>query len=181
LADPVGHRRAVIVLPDGLIVVHDRLAAKGSHRYAQRWPFHPALEADQPNPNLLHLTRGGEPRLSIRFAASHPGRLRLERGRRNPPAGWFSRRLESWLPAWHASWESSGVGTLEIAALLWSVRGRDSPEPDLSLEQRDDGSEIAITTTAGRSCIFVARDGPPFVTLPAMFDRDARANDEVHR
>jgi hypothetical protein len=181
LGDPVRHRRAVIALPNGLVVVHDCLVATGSHGYAQRWPFHPALDVDQVSPNLLHVTRGGEPRLLVGFAASDPARLQLERGRRNPPAGWFSHGLESWMPAWHASWDLSSVGTVEMAALLWLVDGRAWPEPDVSLERRRDGSEIAFTTASGRSRIFVARHGPPFVTLPAGFGGDARACADVER
>ena len=124
LPDPVRHQRAVKVLDSGEVLVCDLLGATGAHRYAQHWPLPPALAAQaagdsgEPYHAAVAATAGQDLRMGLSLASSHPGRLRLARGERDPMRGWWSARLESMEPAWLCSWLVEGAGTVALAALI---------------------------------------------------------------
>ena len=143
LADPVRHVRAVVALPDGPVLVVDRLEARAHHAFVQSWPLHPLLDAEAAADSVVHATLEQTPRLALSFAASERGRIRLVRGRESPPSGWSSRRLQDRVPAWHCHWEVEADGEAVLAALLWPVHGADWPDPDLSLSVS--GSSVSVS------------------------------------
>src|SRR5205814_5801968 len=110
LNDPVTHVRAVLALPDGPVLVVDRLEAQARHRFVQTWPLNPSLDAQLATGTVVHVTQDGVPRLLLAFAGSVPGRVELVRARERPFAGWWSPRLEASIPAWHCSWRVEAQG-----------------------------------------------------------------------
>jgi uncharacterized heparinase superfamily protein len=144
LPDPVDHTRAIAALPDGGVVVCDQLSAAAEHHFAQRWPLHPALEAAQAGDQVLRVTRAGQPRLLIALAASVPARLELVRGREDPPAGWWSPRLEEKVPAWLGSWEAHHRGRVHLAAFLFPMRAEAWPTAELSLSSEGSSAVIEV-------------------------------------
>ena len=149
LADPVRHRRAVVALPDGRVIVCDQLEAADEHEFAQHWPLHPALDVTEASVHMLHVTRADEPRLLLAVAASIPARLELLRGRERPPAGWWSPGLEAIVPAWHCSWGARARGPVFLTALLSPVRAEPWPEPELSLESAGPRAVIELIGAEG--------------------------------
>jgi hypothetical protein len=132
LGDPVVHRRAVLALADGSILVLDRLQAAGSHRYAQTWPLAPPLEVASRGA-VVEATLEGAPRLTLAFAAAAPAVVRLQHGARDPLAGWWSRRLEASEPSWTVTQEIECAGGTTLAALLLVSHGRVVGDPRLTL------------------------------------------------
>src|SRR5262249_4710326 len=133
--DPVDHVRAVKVLDDGTLLVLDRLASTRRHRYVQTWPLHPALDAIVRDNGSVEASVDGEPRLHLSFASDSTSEARLRRGERDPPAGWWSRRLEEAEPAWTADHEVDCAGGASLAALVVVVRGRTPADPQLRLRR----------------------------------------------
>lgn len=153
LADPVVHRRAVCLLPGGLLLVVDRLLAAGAHRHRQAWPLHPALDVDLAGlaaGAVVRCTRDGRPRLLLALAASDPAAVRAARGEDDPPRGWWSPRLESFEPAWHVWQELEATGSVDLVALAWPLRDGAWPEPGLTLSRAADGLHVAFAGPAGR-------------------------------
>jgi uncharacterized heparinase superfamily protein len=142
LADPVRHTRAVVVLPDGMLLVIDRLDARQQHEFVQTWPLHPSLEATQDDA-VINATLEEQPRLLMSFAASVPGRAEVVSGRERPLAGWWSARLQARVPAWHCSWSVTATGPVTLAALL--VPLQHGPWPDAPLSLRADESSVTVT------------------------------------
>lgn len=110
LADPVLHRRTVLALADGSLLVVDRLDARGSHRYAQTWPLDPRLDAALDDGRVT-ATLAGEPQLLLTCAATPAGAVRLDRSQ-------TSRRLERTEPSWTARHVVEAHGPATLVALL---------------------------------------------------------------
>jgi hypothetical protein len=144
LPDPVRHRRAVALMPDGAVLVCDRLEAREAHRCEQVWPFHPALEAREAAPRVLHVSKDGLPRLLVVLAASAVAALELERGREQPLAGWWSSRLESAVPSWVALFTTEVVGGVALAALLRPAAGS-WPTAALAVELVGERTRATVT------------------------------------
>jgi hypothetical protein len=164
LADPVRHRRAVVGLPWGPVLICDRLEARGVHRYCQTWPLHPTLDVDQVESETVRVLAEGEPRLLIAFASSASGRVRMTRGETQPLAGWWSPRLERAVPAWVCAWEMESAGSAHVAALLWPLRDETYPDPRLALERSGSGVVVEFhgREESERFVFDLARD-PPLV------------------
>ncbi len=97
LADPVVHRRTVI-LPDDqpVLTVHDEICAKGPHRIATYWHFSDRCRIEQSGDNRFEVSFGvgsitvkADPRLSIE----------LVRGSEDSMLGWVSRRYHRKRPS----------------------------------------------------------------------------------
>jgi hypothetical protein len=140
LADPVVHRRAAVLIGnEGAVLVVDRLQTIGSHRYSQRWPFHPALEVGDEGPRHI-LVRGERAGALLVFFAPGDFDLRVARGQESPRLGWWSDGLESVVPAWLASVDFEAEGTVELAALVMPFVD-EAPDVDdfgLRIERRRD-------------------------------------------
>lgn len=160
LPDPVVHRRAVVLVAETSVLVVDRLQATGSHRYCQRWPFHPSLEiADQgPRHVLVRGERGGA---LLAFSASGDFDLRFARGQETPLLGWWSDGLESVVPAWLASLDVEAEGTVELAALVIPFVDEAPDIPfDLRLERRSDASLVMCGPERGAIEVNLASPRP---------------------
>ncbi len=144
LEDPVRHVRAVALLPDGALLVYDRLEAAGAHVIRQCWTLHPSLEAvPLDEGRAVRVTSGGEPRLLMVFAGN-PGRLSVATGQTEPLRGWWSPRLESAIPSPLCALEVREVGVVEIAALLTPASGS---WPTARLQVEDEGSAVRLQAT----------------------------------
>jgi hypothetical protein len=95
------------------------------------------------------VTRAGEPRLLIALAASEPGRLELIHGQEEPPAGWWSPRLEAQIPAWRCSWQTRARGLVHLAAFLLPVRAAPWPELELSLSSAGPRAVLELAGSEG--------------------------------
>ena len=157
LDDPVLHRRAVQSLQDAILVV-DRLEARGSHRYSQRWPLAPDLELGERHADRVVAQRDGSG-LVLAASASRSFALTTVRGSDDPLSGWWSERLESLSPSWLVATDVEGMGVVEIAALLLPFESERVPEAELEMEAgettllhvRAAGAEKSIELALGSS------------------------------
>jgi hypothetical protein len=149
LADPVRHLRAVALLPDGALLVYDRITAAGVHRVRQCWPLHPTLDASAAGEQTVRITSAGTPRALV-LVAGTPAALTIARGQTEPFRGWWSPGLESVLPAPHVALEVERAGAIDIVTLFAPGSG-DRPSPQVRLV--DEG---AIEATTG-ACVCTAR------------------------
>jgi peptidoglycan/xylan/chitin deacetylase (PgdA/CDA1 family) len=87
----VDHRRTVVLLRPGLVLVSDRLVSSRPHAYAQTWHVLPGARLRSAGPGGASVEdAGGRTLLAIRQAQPVGIRLSSLEGRRNPLAGWFS-------------------------------------------------------------------------------------------
>ena len=146
LADPVVHRRAVVLIGNerGVLVV-DRLQAIGSHRYSQRWPFHPSLDLAEQGARHV-LLRGEHAGTLLLFSVLGGFELRVARGQESPRLGWWSDGLESVVPAWLAAADLEAEGTVEFAALVIPFGGEPPAVNDLGLrlERRSHSTLVTL-------------------------------------
>jgi Heparinase II/III-like protein/Heparinase II/III N-terminus len=143
LADPVRHRRVLVQLGDGTLLVYDRLDARARHRYVQTWPLHPRLEVTRRDDHLLEAAVDGSPRLLLQLAPSAAA-VRVSRGEVEPLRGWWSRRLEDSEPSPIVRLELDRTGGAEFAALLAPARGRHLPDPMLRVDSKARATTIAF-------------------------------------
>jgi uncharacterized heparinase superfamily protein len=160
LDDPVRHLRAVALLPDGALLVYDRLTATDVHRVRQCWPLHPTLDASVAGEHAVRVTSAGRPR-ALFVAAGTPGRVTIATGESAPFRGWWSPRLESVLPAPHVAVEVEQAGLVELVMLL-TPASEGWPTPQMRLV-----AEGAIEAATG-GCVCHAR--LDFGEPPRMID-----------
>jgi uncharacterized heparinase superfamily protein len=149
LDDPVTHRRAVIALADGSLLVVDRLEAKGVHRYSQRWPLHPSLELEACSPERIVARRDGAGVLvgvSLREEAS----VTATRGQVEPPLGWWSERLESVVPSWLVSVDAEACGPFEIVTIVVPFDKEAPAETRVDTTVTGAGTLVEVQGTRGR-------------------------------
>ncbi len=150
LADPVTHRRSVHALGSTALLVVDRLDAVEAHSYRQLWPFHKEVEVALEGRRRL-VAGGATAALSACFAAGADGDLAdgdldLVRGAREPFAGWWSGRLESWEPAHLACWSTRASGVVHLVALLaWAPQAGALPACEVDL-----GSDVVTALVDGK-------------------------------
>jgi uncharacterized heparinase superfamily protein len=172
LSDPVTHRRAVLLLADGLVLVVDRLDGEGRHIISQRWPLHPALDLathEESHIVATHREGGG---LLLSPVSTHVFELKAARGELEPPLGWWSSGLESVTPSWLLAVEVEVVGPVEIATLL-APFARETPEIDVRLAQaRAAGATVVEIAAADR---FEAIEVDLSATPPAVGRRQLAA------
>lgn len=163
LADPVRHVRAVLALPEGPMLVVDRLEARNAHRLVQTWPLHPSLDVRLAKETLVHATRKDVPCLLIAFAGSVRGQVELVRASERPFAGWWSPRLEASIPAWHCSWRTEAEGPVTLAALLWPMESESWPDPALSITATGPDVSIDYNAPQGRRRVAVPIAAPTMI------------------
>ena len=96
------------------------------------------------------------------FAALGRVEVSLVRGQESPRLGWWSDRLESYVPAWLAAIELEATGTVELATLVIPF-AREAPSVDdieLRLESRDEGTVITIEPDGQRIELDLASPTP---------------------
>jgi hypothetical protein len=153
LADPVSHRRAVVVLSTGAVLVYDRLDARRSHRYAQSWPLHPSLDLRERSPSVFEASADGRSALLAAFAGSNA----VVRHARD---GWWSRKLEQIEPACTLRVELEQAGRAELLALLIPTRANGTyPDPALRLNM-DGRASVATFTGEGEWSVRFDLDDP---------------------
>jgi uncharacterized heparinase superfamily protein len=134
LEDPVSHRRTVLALGEGeSIVVIDRLEARGTHHSSQRWPLYPALDLHERTIDKV-VARGEKAGLLLAVASSRPFLLNAVRGQADPPAGWWSARLESSTPSWLLTVDLRASGSVEVATLLVPFESDSTPQASIGLD-----------------------------------------------
>jgi hypothetical protein len=153
LRDPVRHRRAIVVLSTGALLVYDRLDARLPHRYAQTWPLHPSFAVRERTPSLFEGLVDEDTRLLAAFAP-HEARIHGVRGEGTVTEGWWSRRLERIEPAVVLRAEQESSGQTEFVALLVPTRGADTPDPGLTLSRAGTTSVATFVLDATRQVTF---------------------------
>lgn len=143
LRDPVAHRRAVVALESGAVLVVDRLAGERAHTYVQTWPLHPALDPVESDTGIV-VTRSesGTRSVVVVLDSTLPSSVVLARD------GRWSRRLGQSEPAWVASQRVTASGGVELGALLVPFVGPEAPTPRLEL--RREGDACLATAVLGR-------------------------------
>jgi hypothetical protein len=157
LPDPVRHRRALVALEDGSLLVYDRLDARDAHQYAQAWPLHPSLAVRTRSEHVIEAFEGERPRLLLALAPAE-GAVRTLRGELDPHAGWWSRRLESVEPAWTIRHECLRSGGIELAALLVPRPRSGLSDPELRLSAAGGATQIECTVDGGGFVVGVDLD-----------------------
>jgi hypothetical protein len=143
LPEPVRHRRAVVALSDGAVLVVDRLESTSEHLYDQAWPLHPDLRPEVRSDGLVLASGRERAGLAVALAASVPAAVVLDEGR-------WSRRLEDSEPTWTAR-HRVRAATAELAALLVPIPrvSSRSPEVALDLTRGAEGTTIRVVLDRG--------------------------------
>jgi hypothetical protein len=108
----VRHRRAVVTVGGGAILVIDRLRADVEHEYEQVWPLAPGLVPERVSPELVTFRGGAGAELSIAFAATVPFQVAADETVR------WSRHLEQVESARRCAASVRTAGAVGLAALL---------------------------------------------------------------
>jgi hypothetical protein len=138
LDDPVAHRRALLVLDDGAIVVVDRLLASASHAFDQAWPLHPHLRLSR-HANRTLMAKGPSHGLVLAFDSNTHSDVVVE------PSFW-SRQLEAWEPTSIVRHRVTGSGTVVLGALLVPFPAtQDPPDADFGVVVADNRITAAVT------------------------------------
>lgn len=165
LPDPVSHRRAVVGLSNGSILVVDRLVARGPHRYSQRWPLHPDLELDCCS-STLAAASGRRAGILLSISSSTPIEVTAIRGEDDPLSGWWSERLESAVPSWLVAANAEVEGSVELATLLVPFEAAGGiPDTKLHVSDGRDCLRMHVSGASDREVIAVdLRSSPVRVT-----------------
>ncbi len=156
LTDPVAHRRCILAVREDALLVVDRLEAVELHHYRQLWPFHRDVDVERQGATRL-LATGAGAAMRVCAVSSVGGDLELVRGRRKPFAGWWSRRLESWEPAYVGAFTASAPGVVHIAALLaWADAPPCVPRYEVEIEDETvvvivDSERTEVPLSGGRT------------------------------
>ena len=104
----VTHHRTVVILRQGLVLVHDELASAGSHEYSQTWHLAPnATPAG--TAATLTATASGKPQLTITQADPEAISLQSFDGATGPMQGWYSSSYGSRRPSWALQYTRDGT------------------------------------------------------------------------
>ena len=158
-ADPVRHRRAVLVLESGDVLVYDRIEGEGEHAASVRWPLHESLSAEVVAPGEAHAGARAQTGLLLRMAATSSGSISLAHGERQPFEGWSSPRLDQLVPAPLVKWDAEFRGRLDAVTLLSPVRVEaERPHVDLLLKLDGGVAQIEVATSARTHTIRIDLD-----------------------
>ncbi|MBA3402993.1 MAG: heparinase II/III-family protein, partial [Actinobacteria bacterium] len=145
LQDPVTHRRAVVALEDGSVLVVDVLLAAGRHRYSQRWPLHPSLELEACSAErVVAVAEETGVGLVLRFPPGESTLVASARGVAEPPIGWWSERLESVSPSWLVSVDAEVSGPFEIVTLVTPFEKKMPGDVQLEASATSAGTRIEL-------------------------------------
>lgn len=149
LAQPVRHRRWLIAPPDrDDVLVVDLLDGHGQHELRASWPLAPDLDA-RPVDGGHDLARAGAAIVGLRYGASKPLRCEQVRGDESGGLGWWSRRLESRLPAWWLSAVCTGGLPVVMATVISAITDPDRLPGAPAVSYAD--HEIRVWWTIGTS------------------------------
>jgi hypothetical protein len=147
-AAPVRHRRAVLVLESGDVLVYDRLDGVGEHTASVRWPLHESLSAEAVAPHEARAQGPARTGLCVRTAATSRGSMSVAHGQRHPFEGWSSPCLEELTPAPLVKWDVTFRGKLDAVTLLSPITiEAEPPQVDLFMQSEGKVAEIAVTTS----------------------------------
>ncbi len=112
----VTHHRTVVILRQGLVLVHDELAGEGAHEYSQTWHLAPNATPSGTAATLT-ATASGKPQLTITQA--NPAAISLQSfdGATDPMQGWYSSSYGSKRPSWALQYTRDGT-TAAFGTLL---------------------------------------------------------------
>jgi hypothetical protein len=112
----VTHHRTVVILRQGLVLVHDELAGESSHEYSQTWHLAPNAS---PSGTAATLTASasGKPQLTITEANPTGIDLQSFDGASDPMQGWYSSSYGSKRPSWALQYTRDGT-TAAFGTLL---------------------------------------------------------------
>jgi hypothetical protein len=128
----VRHRRAVLMLPTGAILIYDRVDGAGAEHLVLTWPLHPALRISRRGGNVVDGHIDGRLRLVISVAGTR--RDHVADPQLTTVEGEWSRRLERVDPAPVVRATLAGGSPAEVATLLVPAQGRHIEDPQLVLE-----------------------------------------------
>jgi hypothetical protein len=100
LVPGVDHRRSVILLQRGLVVVVDSLASSAAHAYVQTWHLFPNASLQLLGKNVVAKSADGVPRLAVSQADWSGLTLPTAFGVVSPLQGWYSVAYGSKNPNW---------------------------------------------------------------------------------
>ena len=112
----VTHHRVVVILRQGLVLVHDELTGAGPHEYSQTWHLAPNATPTGTAATLI-ATAGGKAQL--RITQANPGAMSLQSfdGATGPLQGWYSSSYGSKRPSWALQYTRSAT-TAAFGTLL---------------------------------------------------------------
>jgi Heparinase II/III-like protein/Heparinase II/III N-terminus len=165
LPDPVSHRRAIVALQGGALLVLDELVATGEHMYVQAWPLHPALEPHEQDVDsgIVVASNPHHSGIVLVLKSSVPSQVAL-----NSDARW-SRHLGTSQPTTAVTQCVSARGPVLLAALLVPTAEKRLTHAALSL-QGERGSHVASVSVGH----FHDRIRVEFTTEPPTVHRLAR-------
>jgi hypothetical protein len=121
LADPVLHRRKILLLKKEMIlVVEDILECRKQHDIEISWHFSDACKLEVGRRAAVASCR------NIRLEMSMPdsdGELQMARGREEPPLGWISRRFDEKTPSPSLVWKERIDGSVRRVTRIRVVMG----------------------------------------------------------
>ena len=112
----VAHHRTVVILRQGLVLVHDELTSESSHEYSQTWHLAPNATPDGTAASLT-ATASGKPQLTITQADPTAISLQSFDGATDPMQGWYSSSYGSKRPSWALQYARHGT-TATFGTLL---------------------------------------------------------------
>lgn len=160
-ASPVRHRRAVIVLKSGDVLVYDRVEGEGEHTASVRWPLHESLSAEAVALGEARAEGPAGTGLLVMTTATSPGSMSVAHGQRHPFEGWSSPRLEQLVPAPLVKWDVTFRGKLDAVTLLSPITAEaERPQVDLFMKGEGKVAEIAVKTSGRTQTIRLDLDDP---------------------
>ncbi len=116
LSDPVTHRRTLVLLDEGLVMVRDGIQSASEHSLCQRWPMAPGYVVNMIDGENLRVR--GPQDFIILCQATNPIRTTVWLGSLEPFRGWWSDRLESIQPAPLVSLDTTAKASTEIVTII---------------------------------------------------------------
>jgi Heparinase II/III-like protein/Concanavalin A-like lectin/glucanases superfamily/Heparinase II/III N-terminus/Bacterial Ig domain len=112
----VTHHRTVVVLRQGLVLVHDELSSSASHQYSQTWHLGPAALPSATGTTVT-ATAAGKAVLGITQASPAGMTLQSFHGATDPLQGWYSSSYGSKVASWALQYTRTGTAAA-FATLL---------------------------------------------------------------
>ena len=117
----VGHRRAVVLLRPGVVLVVDRLTSSTRHAYAQTWHVMPGATLGSATASAAEIA-GPNGGTILQIAQAHPAAFESVEGSRDPIEGWFSPSYGAKVPNLQLSFTRQGK-SVDFETLLSTLPG----------------------------------------------------------
>lgn len=151
----VEHRRLFLYRPGSSLIIVDRLRSETPHVYTRQLQLGSELRAGLRD-GTVRLRGGGLEGAIVPASGESPG-ITLERGSREPRAGWNSPDFRELVPRWRVSFEQRAAdGLLALTIAL----DPDAPRAG-RIRERGGWIEVALRATGGEgtAALRVRRDG----------------------